>query len=620
LKHTVALVQKMRKMDVEFLATQFKQVQRSLDTFFKNIKPLCTENAELGIVAEWWDAFENNLCNWNLTGFWQTAQLFERGELYDAGEVFHLLLDVASLTDRLAHGNITEALGEVYAFVLTQEEKMPMFTDKEFSNLIEDLLMLLKMLGDTPDKPAEASVCFSAAFCWILTTAAPQSDPTLTPCDFVFSNSTLSYNTVVEVINELKIITLEDSSLCAVEDIQVAITHNLTCFFQQIQEWNSILLKFSELRHVNDSALKELLEFWNELSLYVVPLQANETYSTNCSSTPKRQVALQIVGTLGSMPVAEMEMAKGLLEQLDDLYGDLSWNRHSGTSLLKAVLGNVKNMTSETSGLLATEAVLSFLSVLQPLMMQSPLGNQTYSMLTMLSTFNGNSNLSDNFDNFWFPIVTSIEGLLVNLNVGHLVAVIDQELQLLRLATGQSPSMALDVSVQHLNASSVNAMLRHFEDIGEHVSSFLCECNSKNDSTALHTLILLMSNESSSHELLLVIEDIIDFLELYQNKSREADSGIFFVHGHLREKNNSTHAANSMLLKRLLHVIDDLAAIEEALHTNDSELQTADIIDALFDDVQYRQASTQSQNRTLEIMQETLQRIFWSIPEEDRNQ
>ncbi|NXF91129.1 ABCAD protein, partial [Eubucco bourcierii] len=619
LKHTVALVQNMRNMDVEFLVSQFKQVQRSLETFFRNIKPLYIENPELGILAEWWDALENTLCSWNLTGLGQIARLFEQGELYDAGEMFHLLLDVVNLTDRLAHRNITEALAEVYAFILTQEEKMPMFTEKEFSNQVEGLLMLMKTLTDTPDKPAEASVCLSAAFCWTLTTATPQSDATLAPCDFVSSNSTLSYNTAIEVINELKIITLEDSSLCTVEDIQVDIIHNLTCFFRQIQEWNSLLLKFSGLRRVNDSVLKELLDFWNELSLYVVPPQVNETHPTNCSSTPKRQVALQIVGTLGSVPVAEMEMAKDVLEQLGDLYGDLSWNRHSGTSLLKTVLSNVKNMTSDISGLLDTEAVLSFLSVVQPLMMLSSLGNQTYSMLMTLSTLNGNSNVSDNFENFWFPIVTSIEDLLVNFNAGKLVEVIDQELQLLRLATEQSSSTALDVSVEQFNASSVGTMLRNFEDIQENVNSFLCECNSKNDSKIMYALILLVANESLSSDLLLVIEDIIDFMELYQNKSREDDSGELFAHGHLGEKKNNTHTANSMLLNSFLHIIADLTVIEEALHTNNSELQIADIIELFFDDVQHRQVSTQSHNRNLEIMQEMLQMIFQSTTEHDRN-
>ncbi|NXR16226.1 ABCAD protein, partial [Semnornis frantzii] len=616
LEHVVALVRNMRNMDVEFLVNQFKQVQSSLETFIRNIKPLYIENPELGMLAEWWGALENNLCSWNLTGLWQIAQLFEQDEFYGAGEMFHLLLDVVSLTDRLAHGNITEALAEVYAFILTQEEKMPMFTEKEFSNQVEGLLMLLETLTDMPDKPAEASVCFSAAFCWTLTTATPQSDPTLAPCDFGSRNSTLSYSTAVEVISELKIITLEDSSLCTVQDIQMDIIHNLTCFFQQIQEWNSLLLRFSGLRHVNDSVLTELLAFWNELSLYMVPPQVNET---NCSSTPKRQVALQIVGTLESVPTAEMEVAKGVLEQLDAIYGDLSWNRHSGTSLFKTVLSNVKNMTREIAGLLDTEDVLSFLSVVQPLMMLSSLGNQTHSMLMALSTLNGNSNTSDNFENFWFPMVRSIEDLLVNFNVGQLVAVIDQELQLLRLATGNFSSMALDVSVEQFNASSVDTMLRNFEDIQENVNSFLCECSSKNYSKIMYTLILLLANESSLNDLLLVIEDIIDFMELYQNKSREGDSGELFVHGHLGEKTNDTHAANSMLLNSFLHIIADLAVIEEALHTNNSELQIADIIDSFFENVQYRQVSTQSQNRNLEIMQEMLQMIFQSTAEHDRN-
>ncbi|NXG52215.1 ABCAD protein, partial [Psilopogon haemacephalus] len=617
LRHMVALVQNMRSMDIEYLISQFKRVQRSLDSFFKDIKPLHIESMELGMLAEWWDAFENNLCSWNLTGLRQIARLFEQDEFYHAAEVFHLLLDVVNLTDRLARENITEVLAEVYAFILTQEEKMPVFTEKELSNLVEGLLMLLKTLTDMPKQPAEASVCFSAAFCWTLSTAAPQSDPPSEPCDFAFSNSALSYDAVVDVINQLKIITLEDSSLCTVEDIQMDIAHNLTCFFQRVQEWNSILLKFSELRRINDSVLNELLEFWNELSLYLIPLQVNNTYSTNCSSTPKRQVALQIVGTLGSMPAAEMEVAKGILEQLNELYGDLSWNRHSRASLLKTVLSNVKNTTSDISGLLDTKAVLSFLSLVQPLMMLSSLGNQTYSMLMILSTLNGSRNISDGFENFWVPIVTSMEDLLVNFNVADLVEVIDQELQLLRLATGQSSSMAPDVSLRRFNASSVDAMLRIFEDVQENLNSFLCECNSKHYSKIMHALILLMANESSSNDLLLLMEDIIGFMELYQNTSREDDSGILFLH--LRERKNNTHTANSILLNSILHIIADLALLEEALHTNDSELQIADIIDSFFDDVQHRQVSTQPQSRALETMQEMLQMIFWSSAEHDRN-
>ncbi|KFU98472.1 ATP-binding cassette sub-family A member 13, partial [Pterocles gutturalis] len=608
LKHMVALVQNVRNMDVEFLISQFKQVQRSLGNFFKNIKTLSVENSGLGMLTDWWDAFENNSCNWNLTGLWQITQLFEQNELYDVDEMFHLLFDVISLTEKLAHGNITEALSEVYAFVLTQEAKMATFTEEEFSNQVEGLLMLLETLMDMSDKPAEVSVCFSAAFCRTLTTATPQNDPTFKPCDFVQSNSTLTYNAVIEVIKELKLITLEDGSSCTMEDFQTDVTRNLTCFFHQIKEWNSILLKFSELHHVNGSVLKELLDFWNELSLYAVPLQVNNAYSASCSSTLKRQVALQIVETLSSMPVAEMEMAKGVLEQLDDVYGGLSWKKHSRTSLVKTVLTNVKNMTTEVSGLLDTEAVLSFLSLIEPLMMLSSVGNQTYSMLMVLSALNGNSNTADNFETFWFPIITSIEDLLVNFEVRHLIAVIDQEFQLLRLATGQSSSMALDALIQQFNTSSVDAMLRNFKDIEEIVNSFLCECNNKNFSKIMHALILLTANENSSDDLLLVVKDIIDFLELFQNKSREDYTDTLFVDGHLsREKLNNTHMANPHLLNSLLHIIADLAVIEEALHTNNVELQIVDFIDSFLGNAQYREVSIQSQNRALEIMQDTIE-------------
>ncbi|XP_057284756.1 ATP-binding cassette sub-family A member 13 [Pezoporus wallicus] len=615
LKRMVVLVQNMKSMDVEFLIRQFKQVQRSLDNFFKNIKPLYIENSELRMLTDWWDAFENNSCNWNLTGLWQITALFEQDELYDVEEIFHFLLDVISLTERLAHGNITEALTEIYAFILTQEEKMPMFSEEEFSNQVESLLMLLETLKATSDEPAEASVCFSAAFCWSLTTATP---PTFTPCDLVYTNYTLNYSAVIEVIKELKLITLEDSSSCTMEDFQMDITRNLTCFFYQIKEWNSILLKFSELHHVNGSVLKELLDFWNELSLYAVPLQVNNTYSVNCSSTTKRQVALQIIETLGSIAVAEMEVAKSVIEQLDDLYGGLSWNRHTRTSLIKTVLTNVKNMTSEVSGLLDTEAVLSFLSLIQPFMMLSSVGNQTYSTLMVLSALNGNSNMSDNFENFWLPVVTSVEDLLVNLNVRHLLAVINQEFQLLRLVTGQSSSMDLDVLIHQFNASSVTPMLRNFEDIQKIMNSFVCECNSKNYFKIIHSLILLMTNENSANDLLLVVKDVIDFLEIFQNKPKKDYTSMLFVDGHL-SRENLNHTANSVLLKSLLHIIADLAVTEELLHPNNIELQAADFTDSFFGNTKNREVSLQSQNRTLEFMQEILQMIFQSTTGHDRN-
>ncbi|NXH53944.1 ABCAD protein, partial [Rhabdornis inornatus] len=623
LKHMVAVVQNMRNMDVEFLISRFKQVQEKLENFFRNIKPFSLENSELGTLADWWDAFENISCYWNLTGAWQITQLFEQDEPYNIEDVFNLLFDVISLTERLAHGNVTEALTEIYAFILTQEEKMPMFTDEEFSNQVEDLLTLLEMLADISDEPGEASVCFSAAFCWTLatatplTTAMPQSDPTVQFCDFVHTNSTLHYNAVIEVIKDLKVITLDDSFACSMEGIQMDIIRNLTCFFHQIKEWNSIILKFSELHHINSSVVKELLDFWNELSLYAVPLQMNNTYAINCSSTPKSQMALQIVETLSSISMSEMEMAKGLLEQLDNLYGGLSWSRESRTSL-KSALTNVKNMTSEVSRLLNTKAVLSFLSVIQPLMTLSSVGNQTHAILLTISALSGNINISDNFENFWFPVVASIENLLVNFSVRHLLVVINQEFQLLKFATGQSPSMAPDVLLKQFN-TSVGALSRNFEDIQDIVKNILCECN-KNYSKIMHALILLMTNESSSNDLLLAVKDIIVFLELFQNKSKKDYSGIWFDDSHFsREKLNNAYAAFSVLLNSLLRTIADLDVVEETLHTNITELHKVDFIDSFFYKAPSRDTSTQSQNRTLEIVQEILQILFQSTAEHDRN-
>lgn len=619
LEHMITLVHNLKNMDIEFLIGQFKQAQRSLDNFFKNTKPLHIESSELGVLIDWWDEFENSSCNWNLTGLWHITQLFQE-DLSDVEEVFHLLLDVISLMGRLAHGNITEALVEVYTFVLTQEAKMPVFTREEISNQVESLLMLLETLTDVPDEPAEASICFSAEFCWIPKTVTPQSDPTSKPCDFMQSNFSWNHNAVLHIVKELKLVTLNDSFSCTMEDFQTFITHNLTCFFHQIKEWNSIILKFSELHHINDSLLKELLAFWNELYLYAVPLQANNTNSTvNCSSTSKRKVALQIIETLSGMPAAEIEMSEYVLKQLNDLYGGLSWNRHSRISLIETVFPYVKNVTSEVSGLLDTEAVYSFLSVVQPLMTLSSVGNQAYSVLMVLSSLNGHNNISGNIENIWFPVVKSILDLLLNFNVKQSLAVIDQEFQLLRLANGQSSSVTLDVLIQQFNTSSVEAVLKKLEDIQEIMNSVLCECNNQNYSKVMQSLVLLMANEKSS-DLLLVVKDIIDFLELFKNKTEEDYTGMLFFDDHLsREILNATYIANSVFQNFLFHMIGDLAVTKEALHANSTELQIVDFIDSFFDSAQYGNVSTLSQNRTLEIMQEMLQITLTYFTERNRN-
>ncbi|NXE54367.1 ABCAD protein, partial [Casuarius casuarius] len=616
LKHVVALVQNLENTDVEFLIGQFKQVQGSLDHLFKSIKSLYIENSELAMLPDWWDTFENNLCNWNLTGFRQLAQLLQQDE-HSAVEMFHLLLDVISLTEGLAHGNITEALTDVYTFILTQEAKIPMFTKEELSNQVEGLLMLLEALSDMPDEPAEASICISAVFCWTLTTAAPQSDPAFNTCDFVHSNSSLAYNGVINIIKQLKLIPLEDSSSCTKEDFQTDIARNLTCFFYQIKEWNSLLLKFSELHHLSGSVLKELLEFWNELSMYAVPLQANITDSITCSSTLKMQAALQLVETLDGMTVTEMEAAKAVLEQLDDLYGTLNLNGDTKMSLIKTVLSKFKNMTNEVSGLLDTEAIFSFFSVVQPLITLSSVGNQTYSLLMALSALNRN-----NFENFWLRVESSIGNLSVNFNVRHFLMVVEQGFQILRVATGQSSSVDLDVPIQQFNTSSVDAMLRNFEDVQEIVNAFLCECNTKNYSKIMHILIFLMADEKSSDDVLLVLKEIIDFLELFQNESKKGYIDVFYDDDLNRENLNNTHIADSVLQNSLLHMIADLATTEEALHSNNTELHIVDFIDLFFDDAQhgnYGKATNMFQNRTLEIMQEVLQMIFPSSTEHDRS-
>ncbi|XP_050793593.1 ATP-binding cassette sub-family A member 13 [Gopherus flavomarginatus] len=614
-KHMATLVRNIQNTDLEFLIDQLKQVSKSLHHFFKNIKNVYIENSVLDKLTGWVDSFENNSYSWNLTNIWQITQLFNETELDDILQMLYILPDGVSLIQRLAHKNITDALIEVYTFTLTQEANMSMCMKEDLSNKVGSLLELLEVVTDMPEESARTLSCLTAVVCWNLTTATPQNDSDLRTCNLnAHTNFSSIYNTITDVFEQFKLTTPGGHDLCSNEDYLREITYKVTCFFHQFKEWNSILLKLSEIHNINSLALKQLLGFWNKLSVYVMAFGNSSTISVYCSSTPKRQAALQFIEALNNMTSTEMAMAKAIFEQLADLYRALKLDRSTGMSVPKTLLTHLKSMTNEVSGVLDNEDVLSFLSAAQPLLTLSPVGNQTYTVLMALSALSRNSSLISNFEALWLDTERGIQDLLVNFSVLNLLSVIDKEVQLLSAAARKNSSLALASLLKQFNSSSLETLLRSFEDFQEVARDWLLEYTNKNFSRIINALAVLIANERSSDDIVLIIKGITEFLELFTNGSKEDQIDISFVTDLLSgEKLNNIHIAHMILQNSLLNTISDLTTKEEVLDLNDTDLQLMNFIDLFFDDAQYENYGKEIasfQSGTMEMIKEFLQILF----------
>uniref|UniRef100_A0A7M4FCZ6 ATP binding cassette subfamily A member 13 n=1 Tax=Crocodylus porosus TaxID=8502 RepID=A0A7M4FCZ6_CROPO len=611
LKHVANLMQNLENTDLEFLINQLEQVCKSLNKFFTNIKALKVENPVLGTLTGWLHMLENNSHFWNLTNILPVLELFQ-AERDDFVEALYLLPDVFSLLEQLPHNsNITDAIIEVFTFMLSQETNMSIYGKEDLSSKANGLLKLLELVTNMPDESAKVLSCLSTVACWNLTTANLLDDPALKPCNL---DSSFVYNMVADAFELLQLTAPAGNSLCSNEELLREASYNMTCFFYQLKEWNSFFLKFSEIHHLDDDVLMDLEEFWDDLSVSLMSSGNSSLHSIHCPSTPKRQAALQLIEVVNNMTTADIGKARAVSDQLADLHSFLRLNGSAGTSVINTILTNLKIMVNDITGMLDSEDVLSFLSAAQPLMALSPAGNQTYVVFMALATLSRNSSsLFDNFEALWLDTEKSIWDLLVNFDVSHLLSVIEKEIQLLSTATGQNSSLALGSFIKWFNLSSLETIITIVEGLQEIERDWLNEYTHKNYSRIINALVLLMANENSSDDLIAIIKDIIDFLEVFQNGSRDYFNISFVTDLLNEEKLNNVHVAHLILQNNMLNMISDFVTEEEIMHLNSTDLQIEDFIDLFFNNTQYenyRKNTAPFQSRIMEMVK-VLQQIFF---------
>ncbi|XP_062980238.1 ATP-binding cassette sub-family A member 13 [Elgaria multicarinata webbii] len=580
--HMAALLQNLENTNGDHLIKQLRQISKSLSYILKKASGgQYAAESVVDVVAAWLDSINNASQSWNLTGLRQIMQLLQETEFTEVMQILHIFPEVASFLERIAHKNITDTLTEVYQFALKQNASMAALSKEALSKEVNSLLELLEQATDMSKESAEALRCLTAVICWNITTTTPWS------CNLDMQNHSLSIHDMPAGVHEpLDATELLGKSACSDEYYLKKVTFQMACFLHQLEEWHPIILKFSTFHQVNISVLNELLGFWNKLSSYVLTSRGNTNNSNNCILVGKKHKSFPLIEVLSNMTSSEIILVKALFEQLADLYGTQNKDRNTQGLRMETILTSVKNMASGAFGVNNTEdALISFLSAVQPLMMLSTPGNQMYMVLRALLAVARNDSLIDSLETLWLDTERDIESLLLDFNIRHFLSLIDKGIQRLSMAVGPHTLLSLVHvlrSLKNFNETS----LKNFEDVLELGRNWLQEFKNKNYSKGIHALVLLMAGKSSPNGIVQSIKDIIYFLEI------------------------------------LLNVIYDLTTKEEELHSNDTDLQIMEFIDLFFDDTQYenyRTDITPFQSRTMELIKEFLQIFFPSPTEHYRN-
>ncbi|XP_038616014.1 ATP-binding cassette sub-family A member 13 [Tachyglossus aculeatus] len=590
LKTIKTLMRNLKNKDIELLMDQVEQLSESMNYFFKNIHTGQSGNSKINLLVRLMESLVNSSHSWSISHLWQFSRLFPPKIVNSVIDAYNMLPYGVSLLKRLAHGNLTEALKDLYEFTLSHGTNISIVTKEDIANTLKDLLDIAELVKDKPNISIEALVCFPIIWCQNLTTSISHENALLEACSVHSFGDFSIYSKMAGVLKHLRLISLGNDLQCSNDTFMMDITQKWICFLREFEEWNSIFLKVSEVFHIKFSIVKELQVFWHKVATYALPSgsQGKDNYSIQCTSSPMKQSAFQFIENLTNVNQTEIMIAKDHFEQLIDLAKGFYLNG-SGNLLMPSNRFTLKSLAKFVSGGMGTENLFSFfLSLVRPLMMNSPNGNKAYDLLTALSNYSKNSDILGKLETLGNQSEIVVKDIVKDLNVKHLLSMIKEEINLIHAVAIQNISLPLVQFLRQLNSSLPS--VRIFEDFLLTNSAWLHEYFSGNFSRIIHTLILLMANESSPSDTAWMMKGITDFLEHFKNVSREVNSPFTFLAHLLSQEKWIRFSLAHLLFEGILFnaTLDIAGRSKEAVqHLNHSDLQVMDFIDLVFNSTQF---------------------------------
>ncbi|XP_053409814.1 ATP-binding cassette sub-family A member 13 [Nycticebus coucang] len=581
LEKVTSLMRSVKKADIDLLVDQLGQISADLMDFFKNISRVGIGNTGVNLLVGLMEKFAESSHSWNINHLLRLSRLFPKEDVNAVVEAYYMLPQAVRLLQRVVDKNITEGLKDVYDFTLIHGISISNITKEDFAVVIKTLSDAIELISAQPGIISEVLTCLPVIWCWNHTTSGFQQNTKFKAC-YVRESSSSFYSKMTTVLDHLHLFPPVEESQCSDESSHTEITRKVVCGIHELVEWNSILLELSET-----SLLKAEQEFWHKILPFVPPSE-NDSVSELCLDSPVKQVALQLIEKLKNVNVTNILSGENILDKLASLNTIFNINGGTESSAQNNISLNLKSMRKLISGDWSLEnsthdLLSSFMTLLN--------ANLTGSGLEALSSFIGKSEATFNFEEPWLEFEQTVKGLkdlTHDFSFRHLFSELNKEMQSINSVALQNITLQLAHFLEIMDSSSIHT-LEITEDFLLVMKNWLHKYANEDYSRMMQTLLLLMTNESSTDDIALLTGDIITFFGSLKNFSREVNSDVtFFTYLLNQEQPTNFSVAQLLFDSILINSINNLAGSSQEVAPNlsDADLQIMNFINLTLNHIQ----------------------------------
>uniref|UniRef100_UPI00398F68CF ATP-binding cassette sub-family A member 13-like n=1 Tax=Pristiophorus japonicus TaxID=55135 RepID=UPI00398F68CF len=506
--------------DIYAINDHLEEMNSELTRLFKNVSATGDRDAILNLLTNAARVLSNVPDIQSMTKIVHAIRviLLELGN-EDFSQALAIIPDGMTLIQNLSTMNVNEALQAVYLFGLAHQAKGLEFSQGNQTELNEKIIRLMQVVSIMANNSSQISQCLPVVVCKLLSEESPDDDNGLflKACNFeVKQHFSTAFNLAVDIKQLLAGAVQGTVKVeCSGSTVFREIIQQTGCFLQQYEEWNSILLRMSQIYGLECPALIKLQEIWNNLSYVIV--STNED-NLNCPIVPLRQAIDQLMGLIGNMTLTNTTSAEQVINFLSDVSDTMLLmsgnNSQAIQSILKIITSYLKNTTknvpthSDSKNHISTliSAVQSLISI------SGYKSDPLYSVLNdVLHVLNANISVIDLLETLSTDINKILSDKMKNPEMKDLLPAVEKVISFLRNITKGD---LIEVDVLQFNAvlNDVEKVL----EIVQHISNF----TNGNDHKLLNIISYFLKNRNGSDLAVVMLVRIVESARLMSNISQ----------------------------------------------------------------------------------------------------
>ncbi|KAM4874915.1 ATP-binding cassette sub-family A member 13 [Thomomys bottae] len=585
LNKVTSLMHALKKADIDLVVDQLEQISEGLVDFFKNLSRLGPDNSGVNLLIGLVEKFMAGSHSWNVNHLLRLSRLFPKDDVSAVVDVYYALPHIMGLLQGIADKNITGSLRDIYNFTLLHGISISNITKEDFATVIKSLLDIIELISHQPATVSDALACFPAVWCWTSTTRFHQNSR-LETCNIYGFMSSSFYQKVTSIRDHLHLSPLVEASQCSNESSRTEMTRKVVCVIHELVDWNSILLKVSEIFHIQTPLVKSIQEFWHKVVPFVSFFgnESNDSIHEACPGSLMKQIALKIIEKLTHMNFTKGTSTENILIKLANLKNIINITKGADMLAHGNISFNLERIIKLISGDWYLENSTHYL--LSPFLF-SLNTNPKHNNLEAISNFIKKSESTNNFEELWVDFRQIMEDLTHNFCIKHLISEL-KEIQDLNSVDFPNITLQLSQLLEILDLSSSKAS-EIIEDFLLVTKNWLCVYTNEDYYRLIQTLLIAVDNENSTHVRTVLTKDIASNWGYLKDIFRENNVDITFLINLLSGVQlNNISVEQLLLINILINSVNKLASGSQATAPNlgNSDLQMMNLINLIQDHLQ----------------------------------